>query len=83
MIMTIKAIMFCKFNMYATSKILEKLQELPEIKKLMSLTGDYDAIAEIEVENSDDLYDIFTKKIDLIDGIIDTNTHVVMKSWEK
>jgi len=81
--MTIKAIMFCKFNMYATSKILEKLRELPEIKKLMSLTGDYDAIAEIEVENSDELYDIFTKKIDLIDGIIDTNTHVVMKSWEK
>ena len=81
--MTIKAIMFCKFNMYATSKILEKLRELPEIKKLMSLTGDYDAIAEIEVENSEDLYDIFTNKIDLIDGIIDTNTHVVMKSWEK
>ena len=81
--MPIKAIMFCKFDMYVTSKVIEKLRELPEIKKLMSLTGDYDAIAEIEVENSEDLYDIFTKKLDQIEGIIDTNTHIVMKSWEK
>ena len=81
--MPIKAIMFCKFDMYVTSKVIEKLRELPEIKKLMSLTGDYDAIAEIEVENSEDLYDIFTKKLDKIEGIIDTKTHVVMKSWEK
>jgi len=81
--MPIKAIMFCKFDVYATAKVIEKLRELPEIKKLMSLTGDYDAIAEIEVENSEDLYDIFTKKIDKIEGIVDTNTHVVMKSWEK
>ena len=49
----------------------------------MSLTGDYDLLAEIEVETSEQLFDIFSEKIDLIDGIIASNTHVIMKAWEK
>jgi drug/metabolite transporter (DMT)-like permease len=28
-------------------------------------------------------FDIFSEKIDLIDGIIASNTHVIMKAWEK
>jgi len=81
--MTIKAIVFIKLEVNAMTKVIEKLKTIPQIKKLMSLTGAYDAIAEIETDTSDELYEIFSEKIDLIEGIIDTNTHVVMKSWEK
>ena len=81
--MTIKAIIFIKLQVNAMTKVIEQLKAIPQIKKLMSLTGAYDAIAEIETDTSDELYEIFAKKIDLIEGIIDTNTHVVMKSWEK
>ena len=49
----------------------------------MSLTGDYDLLAEIEVETSEELFDIFANQIDLIEGIVQSNTHVIMKSWEK
>ena len=40
-------------------------------------------MAEIEVETSEQLFDIFSEKIDLIQGITVSNTHVIMKSWEK
>ena len=64
-------------------RVIEELKTIPEIKKVMSLTGDYNLLAEIEVETSEQLFDIFSEKIDLIDGIIASNTHIIMKAWEK
>ena len=81
--MTIKALIFCQVYHKAMVNVLEEFKKIPEIKKVFSLTGDYDVLAEIEVESSDELYDAFAKKIDPIEGIVKTNTHVIMKSWEK
>ena len=81
--MTIKALIFCQVYHKEMVKVLEEFKKIPEIKKVFSLTGDYDVLAEIEVESSDELYDAFAKKIDPIEGIVNTNTHVIMKSWEK
>ena len=78
-----RAIMLCKLGINAIKKVVEELKAIPEIKKVMSLTGDYDLMAEIEVETSEQLFDIFSEKIDLIQGITVSNTHVIMKSWEK
>ncbi|MBY9011654.1 MAG: Lrp/AsnC ligand binding domain-containing protein [Candidatus Lokiarchaeota archaeon] len=78
-----RAIILCKLGINVIKKVVKELKEIPEIKKVMSLTGDYDLLAEIEVETSEELYDIFSEKIDLIDGIISSNTHVIMKAWEK
>jgi anthranilate phosphoribosyltransferase len=78
-----RAIILCKLGINVIKKVIEELKSIPEIKNVMSLTGDYDLLAEIEVDSSEELYDIFSEKIDLIDGIIDSNTHVVMKAWEK
>ncbi len=73
----------CKLGTNVIKKVIEELKTIPEIKKVMSLTGDYDVLAEIEVETSEELFDIFSEKIDLIDGIIASNTHLIMKAWEK
>jgi len=81
--MTIKAAIFIKVNHSAMAKVIEEFNKIPEIKKVFALTGDYDILAEIEVENTDELYNVFSKKIDTIEGIINTNTHVIMKAFEK
>ena len=78
-----RAIILCKLGINVIKKVIEELKAIPEIKKVMSLTGDYDLLAEIEVETSEQLFDIFSEKIDLIKGINVSNTHVIMKSWEK
>ena len=80
---TMRAIILCKLGINVIKKVIEEIKAIPQIKKVMSLTGDYDLLAEIEVDSSEELYDIFSEKIDLIDGIIASNTHVVMKAWEK
>ncbi|TES95285.1 MAG: Lrp/AsnC family transcriptional regulator, partial [Promethearchaeota archaeon] len=76
-----RAIILCKLGINVIKKVIEELKAIPEIKKVMSLTGDYDLMAEIEVETSEQLFDIFSEKIDLIDGIVASNTHVIMKAW--
>ncbi|NHJ22346.1 MAG: Lrp/AsnC family transcriptional regulator [Candidatus Lokiarchaeota archaeon] len=78
-----RAIILCKLGINVIKKVIEEIKAIPQIKKVMSLTGDYDLLAEIEVESTEELYEIFSEKIDVIDGIIASNTHVVMKAWEK
>jgi len=65
------------------AKVIEQLNKISEIKKVFSLTGDYDVAAEIEVDSPEELYNSFANKIDHIDGIVETNTFLIMKSWEK
>ena len=81
--MVVRAIALCKLEMGVSKKVIEELRKITQIKKIMSLTGDYDVLAEIEVDTSEELFEIFSEKIDMIQGIIASNTHVIMKAWEK
>ena len=81
--MSIKALIFCQVEHKTMRKVIDDFKNIPEIKRVFSLTGDYDVLAEIEVDSSEELFDSFAKKIDLIEGIISTNTHVVMKEFIK
>ena len=81
--MTVRAIIFCKIEHKAMTKVVEAFKKVPEITKVFSLTGEYDILAEIEVDNTDQLYESFAKYIDPIDGVINTNTHVIMASFKK
>ncbi len=82
-IMTVKAIVMCKLGISVINKVIEELKQIPQVEKIMSVTGDYDLILTILVNSTEELFDVFSNKIDLIDGIIESNTHVVMKSFEK
>ena len=81
--MVVRAIALCKLEMGVSKKVIEELRKITQIKKIMSLTGDYDVLAEIEVDTPEELFEIFSEKIDMIEGIIASNTHVIMKAWEK
>ena len=81
--MTLRALILCKLGINVINNVIDSLNQIPQIKKIMSETGDYDLICEIEADTSEKLFEIFSKKIDLIEGIIESNTHVIMKSWEK
>jgi DNA-binding Lrp family transcriptional regulator len=79
----ITAIVLCRLGINVINSVIEQLEKIEEIKTIMSVTGIYDLIIEIEVETTDELYEVFANEIDQIGGIIESNTHVVMKSWEK
>ena len=51
-----------------------KLSKVPEIIELHPLFGEYDLLAKIEGDDSDNLGAIVVNKIRSIDGVIDTKT---------
>ena len=81
--MTIKAVILGKLGFSVIKTVIEELKKIPQITKVMSLTGDYDFLAEIIVNTPEELYEIFADKIDMIDGITTSNTHMVMKEFTK
>lgn len=81
--MTLTALIFCQIEHKSLIKVVEKFKEIQKVQKVFSLTGDYDVLAELIVDSTEELYEIFANKIDLIDGIIETNTHMIMSSWKK
>lgn len=81
--MVIVAVSLFKLGLSVIKPVIDELKSIPQIKRVMSLTGDYDVLAEIEVETPEELYDLFANKIDLIQGISSSNTHMVMKEFRK
>ena len=81
--MPIKAIILGKLGIRVIKPVIEELKSIPQITKVMSLTGDYDVLAEIVVDTPDELYEIFANKIDMIEGMTASNTHMVMKEFTK
>ncbi|MFX1566900.1 MAG: Lrp/AsnC ligand binding domain-containing protein [Promethearchaeota archaeon] len=81
--MPIKAIILGKLGISVIKPVIEELKSIPQITKVMSLTGDYDVLAEIVVDTPDELYEIFANKIDMIEGMTASNTHMVMKEFTK
>jgi len=81
--LTIKAIILFKLGISVIKPVIEELKKVSQITKIMSLTGDYDVLAEIIVETPEELYEIFANNIDMINGITTSNTHMVMKEFIK
>ncbi len=54
--------------------VYNKLSKVPEIIELHPLFGEYDLIAKIEADDSENLGVVVVNKIRSIDGVIDTKT---------
>jgi DNA-binding Lrp family transcriptional regulator len=76
----IKALSLIRIQSKYSEKVIESLRKIEEIDSITLLTGEFDGILEIKIEEMEELYKIF-EKIDKIEGINETNTHVVMKEF--
>ena len=63
--------------------IAEQLQETKGVSEVYSVSGSYDLIAIIRVANNDDLAELVTKKMNVIEGILHTETMLAFKAYSK
>ncbi len=61
----------------AKKTAIEKIRSVKGVKEARLLIGIFDAVAKIEVENIEELENIYLNKIDKIEGIINTRLHIV------
>jgi Lrp/AsnC family transcriptional regulator for asnA, asnC and gidA len=78
----IKAYMVIKLSMGNTQRVIDEIKQISEVKQVSHLAGIYDLMLEIEAENIEVINDLLVKKIDLVDGVIDTNTFIVLKDYK-
>ena len=78
-----KVLSFFKLKQGSTDKVVEELKSIQGIRKVSTITGVYDIVAEIEVEQPEELHDIFANYVEKIDGITETLSHLIMKTWKK
>ena len=79
----VKIVTFFKLKPGNITSIVANLKKIPEIVKIQTVTGEYDLLVEFEVSDPDEIYNIFSQKIDILPGLIDTNSHYVVALWEK
>ncbi|MHA1821792.1 MAG: Lrp/AsnC ligand binding domain-containing protein [Promethearchaeota archaeon] len=77
------ALSLIKIEPKKLKNVVEQLKNIKLIKRITLLTGEFDGILEIHIDDMDELFEFFASKIDTIDGIKTTNTHIVMKRFEQ
>lgn len=58
--------------------IVKELRKIEQIENISVITGEYDIVVRVTVEDMQKLADI-TDMINLIDGVSKTHTHVIMR----
>ena len=65
------------------NNVAEKLATTDGISEVYSVSGKYDLIAIVRVKTNDDLASLVTKKLALIEAIVNTETMLAFKAYSK
>ena len=65
---------------YPTQEVSKKIQETPNVETIYEVTGEYDIVAVISGMNVTEVNECI-EKIRRVEGIMKTNTMIVLRSW--
>lgn len=80
--MSIKIASFIKTEFGKSEFFIKELQKIPEITKILSISGEYEFLIEVITEKTEDLMDVI-EYIEKIPGILEIHSHYVLSEWEK
>ncbi|MGE4560229.1 MAG: Lrp/AsnC family transcriptional regulator [Desulfobulbus sp.] len=65
------------------NQVAEKLQEIPGISEVYSVSGKYDLVAIARLKTNDDLADLVTRQMLAMDGIVKTETMLAFQAFSR
>lgn len=77
----ITAILLCSVNRQRIPETAQALVDIPEISEVYSVAGDYDLVALVRVRRHEDLAEVVTSKLALLEGITRTNTLIAFRTF--
>ncbi|MHA1302849.1 MAG: Lrp/AsnC family transcriptional regulator [Candidatus Heimdallarchaeaceae archaeon] len=77
--MTITAYILMKVKLGETQAVIDKLRKIQQITRCAVVTGEWDIVATVVVEDLEELYHLTSDGIHLISGLERTQTCVVEK----
>lgn len=79
----VTAIILINVERHRVNDIAEHLADMRAISEVYSVSGNYDLIAIVRVENNDDLAELVTNHLLKIDGIEHTETLLAFKAYSR
>jgi len=73
---------FIKLQFGKSQEFITYLRKIPEITKILSVSGEYSLIVEISAETSEKFVPII-ESIEIFPGILAIQSQFVMKEWQK
>ena len=81
--MSIQIITFMKIKLGKTMDVVQILKDIPEVKEINYITGEFDLAIIIEATNQKKIFVIFSDHIDEIPWIIRSSSNLLLKRWLK
>lgn len=81
--MSVQILIFMRIALGKNDEVFEKLKRIPQIKEIYFITGKYDLAFILEEESPEAIHDLFIEQIDCIDGILKSNSHLLMRRWRR
>jgi anthranilate phosphoribosyltransferase len=78
----ITALVLFKVEKGRTAGLASQLGAIEEVVEVLSITGEYDLMAKIQVREYESLSDIVTEKMQNIEGVLATRTMVAFKTYK-
>ena len=79
----ITAIVFVKADVARIPEVAEAIAALDGVSEVYSVTGQIDLIAMVRVRNHDDVATVVADKLNKIDGVMETETHIAFRAYSK
>ena len=64
-------------------EVAEAIATLEGVSEVYSVTGQIDLIAMVRVRNHDDVATVVADKLNKIDGVLETETHIAFRAYSK
>ena len=64
-------------------EVAEAMAEIDSVSEVYSVTGEFDLIAMVRVRRHEDLAEVIPGRINKIDGIVGTETHVAFRTYSR
>lgn len=79
----ITAIVLVKAEVASIPELAERIAGLDGVSEVYSVTGEFDLIALVRVRAHDELADIIPGRLNKMDGVSHTETHVAFRTYSK
>lgn len=79
----ITAIVLIKADTDRIPEVAEVLADLDGVSEVFSVTGEFDIIAMVRVRDHDQLGEVIPGRINKIDGVSSTETHIAFRVYSK
>jgi DNA-binding Lrp family transcriptional regulator len=79
----ITAIVFVQAEVSRIPEVAAAIADIEGVSEVYSVTGQIDLIAMIRVKNHDDIAAVVADKLNKVDGVTDTETHIAYRAYSR